>query len=62
MKVTPAERRAIEAVQREGSVKGAAFALGKSYWTVVRQLDSARKRLGANSTIQATGMIREEPT
>lgn len=57
MKLTPAERKAIEAVQRTGSVKGAAFALGKSYWTIVAQTASARRRLGANSTLQATGML-----
>lgn len=58
MKLTPAERRALEAVQQTGSIKGAAFALGKSRWTVVQQLASARRRLGANSTIQATGMVK----
>jgi DNA-binding NarL/FixJ family response regulator len=58
-RVTPAEKRALDAMARYGSVKAAAFALGKSPHTVTRQLDSARRRLGAESSMQAYAMSRE---
>lgn len=53
MSVTPAERQALEAVARYGSVKAAAFALGKSPRTIEEQLASARRRLRADTTLQA---------
>lgn len=53
MRTTPAERRALEAVLQHGTVKGAAFATGKSPHTLVRQLASARARLGVTTTIEA---------
>lgn len=53
MSVTPAERAALEAVARYGSVKAAAFALGKSPYTLTVQLASARRKLGAASSLQA---------
>ena len=56
-KVTPAERVALEAVARLGSVKAAAYSLGKSPRTLDQQLASARQRLGVDSTIQA--VVRE---
>lgn len=58
-RITPAERAALEAVARAGSVKGAAFALGKSPRTVEQQLAKARERLGAVSSLQAYGRLAE---
>lgn len=52
-RVTPAERRAIEAVLRHGTVKEAATALGKSPRTVEQQLAKARERLAVTTTIEA---------
>lgn len=57
MRTTPAERRALEAVLQHGTVKGAAFATGKSPHTLVRQLASARARLGVTTTIEAARMV-----
>lgn len=54
MKLTPAENAAVDAMQRHGTVKAAAHALGKSPWTVIRQLESARRRLDVGTTIEAT--------
>jgi DNA-binding transcriptional LysR family regulator len=55
--VTSAERRALEAVLRYGTAKGAAAALGKSPRTVEQQLRSARERLGVTTTIEAVGRV-----
>lgn len=52
MKITPAERSALEAVLRNGTVKAAAHALGKSPRTVINQLATARGRLGVQTTIE----------
>lgn len=52
-KVTAAERAALEAYARHGSVKAAAHALGKSPRTVRQQITAARDRLGADSPVQA---------
>ena len=51
--LTPAERAALDAVARYGSVKAAAHALGKSEGTLTQQLASARRKLNADSTLQA---------
>lgn len=59
MKLTPAERAALEAVARFGSVKAAAFAMGKSPYTLTVQLASARRKLGAASSWQAHEMVRD---
>lgn len=61
--VTPAERRALEAVLRHGTVKGAAGAMGKSPRTVEQQLARVRERLDVTTTIQAVRMVflDEEP-
>jgi DNA-binding CsgD family transcriptional regulator len=60
MKVTPAERAALEAIGRYGTTKQAAHALGKSPRTVEQQLKSARTRLGVDTTVQAVVLtIRE---
>lgn len=56
MKVTAAERRALEATWHHDTVKEAAAALGKSPRTVEQQLASARQRLGVTTTRAA---IRE---
>lgn len=57
--VTPAERRALQAVAEHGRKK-AAFALGKSPRTVQQQLESARARLGAEDIYQAMGIVLRE--
>ena len=55
--LTPAERRALEAVKRYGTVKEAATALRKSPKTIEHQLACARARQGVTKTIQ----LRDEP-
>jgi DNA-binding NarL/FixJ family response regulator len=60
--LTPAERRALEAVARTGTVKGAAASLGKCPKTVEHQLATARARLGVQTTIEAYRVVRDEPT
>jgi DNA-binding CsgD family transcriptional regulator len=57
MKVTPAERRALEAVWQHDTVKQAAFALGKSPRTVEQQLAMARARLGVTTTRNAIRLV-----
>lgn len=57
MKLTEAERAAIEAIARHGTVKAAAHALGKSPRTVDQQLTSARARLGVETTVQAVAVV-----
>lgn len=57
MKVTPAEKAALEAVLRHGTVKGAAASLGKSPHTVERQLESVRGRLAVTTTIEAVRLV-----
>ena len=60
--VTKAERAALDAYSRHGSVKGAAYALGKSPRTVKQQLQEARNRLGVESTVQAVRAVLLEGT
>jgi DNA-binding NarL/FixJ family response regulator len=63
-RITPAERRALEAVLRAGTVKGAAFALGRSPRTVEQQLRTVRERLDVQTTIEAVRLVfidRTEP-
>jgi DNA-binding CsgD family transcriptional regulator len=64
--VTPAERRALEAVLRHGTVKEAAASLGKSPRTVVNQLATLRQRLDVTTTIEAVRIVfidkRDGPT
>lgn len=56
-RVTPAERRALDAVLRHGTAKAAAFALGKSPRTVEQQLRSVRERLDVTTTIEAVRKV-----
>ena len=58
-RLTPAEQRALDAVSRHGTVKGAAAALGKRPKTVEHQLAAARARLGVTTTIEAYRLIRD---
>lgn len=58
--LTPAERQAIEAVSRHGTVKGAAAALGKRPKTIEHQLATARARLGVTTTIEAYRVLRDD--
>lgn len=61
-RVTSAERAALEAVARHGTVKAAAHALGKSPRTVDQQLATARARLGVETTVQAVAVVvRDSP-
>lgn len=55
--VTPAERRALEAYARKGSVKDAAASLQKSTHTIERQLESARERLNVTTTVEAITIV-----
>lgn len=55
--VTPAERLALEAVLRHGTVKGAAGSMGKSPRTVEHQLARVRERLDVTTTIQAVRLV-----
>lgn len=55
--VTPAERRALEALMRHGTAKEAAASLGKSRRTVENQLATARERLGVGRTIEAVRIV-----
>lgn len=57
MRVTPAERRALEALLRHGTVKAAAHALGRSTRTIENQLATARARLDVGTTIEAVRVI-----
>lgn len=59
MRVTPAEKQAIEAYARHGTVKQAAEHLGKSPHTVERQLESARQRLNVTTSIEAYRIVRD---
>lgn len=61
-RVTVAERAAIEAIGRHGTVKAAAFALGKSPRTVEQQLRTARERLGVETTVQVVHRVLGDPT
>lgn len=57
-RVTPAERRALEAWKNgHGSVKGAAHLLGKSPRTIEHQILTARARLGVESTMDAVRVV-----
>ncbi len=57
MRITPAERRALEAVLAKGTTKAAAFELGKSPRTVSEQLRTVRERLGVGTTLEAVRVI-----
>lgn len=57
MRVTPAERRALEAILRHGTAKGAAHALGRSQRTVEQQLATVRERLNVTTTIEAVRIV-----
>lgn len=59
-RLTPAERRALEAYGRHGSIKGAAYALGRSPRTVDQQLKSARSKLGVAANVQAVLIVDRE--
>lgn len=50
--LTPAERLALEALRKHGTVKQAAAALGKSPKTIEHQLACARVRQGVTTTVQ----------
>ncbi len=56
-RVTPAERRALEALMRHGTAKGAAAALGRSKRTVEQQLRTARERLDVTTTFEAVRIV-----
>ena len=56
--LTRAEQDALDAVARHGSIKAAAYALGKSPHTLTVQLANARRTLGADSTVQAYARAR----
>lgn len=60
-RVTPAERKAIDAIGKHGTVKAAAYALGKSPRTVEQQLRTARERLGVDTTVQALQRVLVPP-
>lgn len=55
--ITPAERRALDAVLRHGTVKSAATRLGKSPATIDHQLRNVRARLGVSTTIEAVRIV-----
>lgn len=55
--ITPAERSALLALLRTGTVKGAAYALGKSPRTISQQLATARDRLAVTTTIEAVRVV-----
>lgn len=57
-RLTPAERAAVDAIGRHGTVKAAAFALGKSPRTVEQQLRTARERAGVETTVQLVAAAR----
>jgi DNA-binding transcriptional LysR family regulator len=57
MKVTPAERAALEAYAKHGGVKQAAHALHKSPRTVGKQIASAQQRVGAVSPVQTVARV-----
>lgn len=57
MKVTPAEKRALEAVLKHGTAKGAAASLGRSQRTIEKQLETARERLEVTTTIEAVRIV-----
>lgn len=57
-RVTPGERKALDAVWENGTAKQAARALGKSTRTVEQQLRSARDKLGVETTIEAIRATR----
>lgn len=59
MKLTAAEQAALDALARHGSIKAAAFALGKSPYTLTVQLAAARRKLGAASSLQAYARSRD---
>jgi DNA-binding CsgD family transcriptional regulator len=63
-RVTPAERRALEAWWRAETVKEAAAALGKSPRTIEQQMATARARLGVTTSKAALRALRivDEPT
>ena len=60
-RVTPAERRALEAVLAYGTTKEAAHALGKSPRTVEQQLARVRERLDVGTTLEAVRRVFLDP-
>ena len=60
-RLSPAERSALEAVLRHGTVKGAAAALGKSPRTVEQQLAHVRERLDVGTTVEAIRSVFIDP-
>ena len=63
MKVTPAEKQALEALLQHGTAKEAAAAIGKSPRTIEKQLETARERLHVTTTIEAVRLVFvERPT
>jgi len=60
--VTKAERAAIDAIGKHGTVKAAAHALGKSPRTVEQQLRTARERVGVETTVQLVSAVLTRPT
>lgn len=59
-RLTPAERRALEAIGQHGTLKAAAYALGRSPYTVDSQLRSARERLGVTTTVEAVWRVSRD--
>lgn len=57
MKVTPAERRALEALLEYGQPKVAAYKIGKSARTIEQQLATAKARLGVGSNYEAIRIV-----
>lgn len=55
-RITPAERRALEAFLH-GGTKAAAHRLGKSPRTVEAQLAKVRERFGVGSTVEAIRIV-----
>lgn len=62
MTVTPAERKALEALSIHETVKAAAHALGKSPRTIEQQLASARARLGVSKSMTAFLRLNDPDT
>ena len=56
-RITRAERQALDAVLKHGTVKEAASFLGKSPRTVVNQLATARQRADVTTTIELVRVV-----
>lgn len=57
--LTPGQRRCIEAVQRTGTFRAAAAALGLSEKTVNQHVDKARQRAGVTTTADLLTKLAE---